>query len=261
MKRVLFLACAVLMACDSKPPAPPASNNTTPPPAKNDATPPKTQATPKGSGVISGKATLNAAGKRKKQTTTADPVCNDQYKESPLMSDDAVTQEVEGEHRLQYVMVYLSNVSGAFEAPQDPVLLDQKGCRYEPHVIGVMVKQPVKIRNSDPTLHNIHGMPSVNQEFNFGQAKAGMEEIKAFDQPELGFRIKCDVHPWMQAWTFVFTHPFYAVTKADGTFEIRDIPAGSYELVFWHEKFGEQKFTVKVEDSQTVTQDAKFEQK
>jgi hypothetical protein len=264
MKKVLFLACAILAACDSKPPTPPPApnnNTTTPPPANVDTKPPAQQETPKGSGVISGKATLNAAAKRKKVKTDADPVCQDQYRDNAMLSDDAVTKDIGGEQRLQYVMVYLSNASGSYPSPKDEVLLDQKGCRYEPHVVGVMVNQPIKIRNSDPTMHNIHAMPNVNKEFNFGQAKAGMEEIKSFDQPEKALKIKCDVHPWMLAWAFVFNHPFYAVTKDDGTFEIKNVPAGTYELVFWHEKFDEQKFTIKVEADKTVTQNATFEQK
>lgn len=219
--------------------------------------------TEKEGGSITGKVALAAdkAPKRKKVKTDADPVCQDQYKDEPLLSDEVVTKEVGGELRLQWVAVYLKEVKGSFEAPKDPVTIDQKGCRYEPHVVMLMVNQPLKIKNSDPTMHNIHAMPAINKEFNFGQAKAGMEETKTFDQVEEGFKIKCDVHPWMLAWAFVLPHPFGAVTNEDGTFEIKNVPAGEYDLVFWHEKFGKQEMKVKVEDGKAATADAKFEGK
>jgi plastocyanin len=214
-------------------------------------------------GSITGKVSLagDKAPKRKKVKTDADPVCQDQYKDEPLLSDEVVTKDVGGEFRLQYAAVYLKECKGSFSAPKEPAVIDQKGCRYEPHVVMLMVGQQLKIKNSDPTMHNIHAMPNVNKEFNFGQAKAGMEETKTFDQAEEAIKIKCDVHPWMLAWAFVLPHPFGAVTKEDGTFEIKDVPAGEYDLVFWHEKFGKHEMKIKVEDGKAATADHKFEGK
>jgi plastocyanin len=215
-------------------------------------------------GSITGKVCLagDKAPKRKKVKTDADPVCADQYKDEPLLSDEVVTKDVGGENRLQWVAVYVSSkVEGKFETPKEAAEINQKGCRYEPHVLTIMVNQELKIKNSDPTMHNIHAMPQVNKEFNFGQAKADMFESKKFDQVEMAIKIKCDVHPWMLAYAFVFDHPFHAVTKDDGTFEIKNVPPGDHEVTFWHEKYGEQKVKVKVEDGKAAAADAKFESK
>jgi plastocyanin len=219
-------------------------------------------AAPKPGGSIAGKVTLTGkVPKRKKIRVEADPVCADLHKDDPLLSEEVVTKEVGGENRLQWVAVYLDKVEGKFEPPKDPVKLDQKGCHYEPHVFVVQAGQPVKITNSDPTMHNIHAMPQINKEFNFGQAKAGMEEEKTFDQPENAVKIKCDVHPWMSAYAFVLSHPFGAVTKDDGTFEIANVPPGEYTIKFWHEKYGEKEAKVKVEEGKAATADAAFEPK
>ncbi len=217
----------------------------------------------KAGGTITGKAILKAekAPKQKKIKTESDAVCSEIHKEEPLLNEEIVVKDVGGELRVQWVGVYISSkVDGKFE-PKGEAVIDQKGCHYEPHMIMLMVNQPLKIKNSDPTLHNIHAMPQINKEFNFSQSKVGDEAVKTFDQPEYGFKFKCDAHSWMSAVVFVLPHTLYAVTKDDGTFEIKDVPAGEHELTFWHEKYGEQKVKVKVEDGKSVTQDVTFEDK
>jgi plastocyanin len=146
------------------------------------------------------------------------------------------------------VLVYVkSPVSGTYAAPADPVTLDQKGCDYSPHMVTMQAGQGLKIRNSDDTLHNIHPRPTANEEFNFGQAKQGMEKTRVFDKAEVMIPVGCDVHPWMRAYISVFTNPFYTVTKEDGTFEIKGLPAGEYEIEAFHGKLKSQtqKVTVK----------------
>jgi hypothetical protein len=110
-----------------------------------------------------------------------------------------------------------------------------------------MVKQTVVVLNSDETLHNIHGLPRNNAEFNFGQPRVKMEKEMTFTKEEI-FRVKCDVHPWMSAWVGVFEHPFHNVTDSKGTFEIKDLPAGKYVVAAWHEKFGEVTQDLEIAD-------------
>jgi len=127
-----------------------------------------------------------------------------------------------------------SPVKGTFPANTAPVLLDQQGCMYTPPVIALQVGQPLKMRNSDDTLHNVHSRPVVNTGFNVGQPRKGMETEKKFDKPEVIFPVSCDVHPWMRSYIAVFDHPFFTVTKADGSFEIPNVPPGEYEIEAQH---------------------------
>jgi hypothetical protein len=132
-------------------------------------------------------------------------------------------------------------VAGAAPAPAAPVLLDQVGCEYQPHMVVVMVGQPLKIRNSDDTLHNIHPRPALNREFNIGQPRKGMEVTRTFDKPETMIPTGCDVHPWMRSYISVLAHPFFAVTRDDGAYEIKGLPDGEYEVEALH---GQLKSTV-----------------
>jgi plastocyanin len=144
------------------------------------------------------------------------------------------------DNSLQNVFVYIKDGLGdrTFTAPKTPVVLDQKGCKYSPHVFGVQVGQPVRILNSDPTLHNVHAVPKANAEFNFGQS---------FDKSEVMVPFRCDVHGWMNAYAGVVAHPYYAVSQPDGTFEIKGLPAGTYTIEAWHERFGTQTTKVTVD--------------
>src|SRR5215510_12612123 len=143
-------------------------------------------------------------------------------------------------------------------APKTPVVLDQNGCMYKPHVMGIMVGQPYKILNSDGILHNIHTLPKVNASFNKGMPGTLKEATTVFNKPEDVFHIKCDVHPWMSAYIAVFTHPFFSATGPDGKFTISGLDAGTYEITAWHEKLGTQTASVTVGASETKTQNFKF---
>jgi plastocyanin len=145
-----------------------------------------------------------------------------------------------------------------YPAPTTPVVLDQHGCQYVPHVMGIMVGQPYKILNSDGILHNIHTLPKVNASFNQAFPATRKEATTKFDKPEAIFGIKCDVHPWMSAFVGVFTHPFYSVTAADGKFTISGLDPGTYEITAWHEKLGTQTASVTVGANETKTQAFKF---
>ena len=145
-----------------------------------------------------------------------------------------------------------------YPAPKEPVVMDQNGCHYEPHVFGLMVGQPLKVLNSDGILHNVHALPKVNKQFNMAMPPTVKESTQSFGQAEGMFMIKCDVHPWMSAYAGVFTHPFYSVSKKDGKFTIGGLDPGTYEIEAWHEKLGVQKATVTVAANESKTVAIKF---
>jgi plastocyanin len=166
-------------------------------------------------------------------------------------------------NELQNVFVYVKDGLGdrTFTPPPTPVVLDQEGCQYMPHVFGVQVGQPIEIRNSDPTVHNVHAVPKENDEFNFIQQTEGRTDDRTFDRPEIMVPFKCDVHGWMAAYAGVVPHPFFAVTSADGTFEIAGLPAGTYTIEAWHEQLGVQTQQVTVDGTSEAAADFSFEGK
>ena len=181
----------------------------------------------------------------------ADPVCAGQHA-GGMPSEEVV---VNSNNTLKNVFVYVKEglpKDQKFEAPKDPVAFDQRGCHYSPHVFGVMAGQPIQIINSDGTLHNVHALPKNSKEFNLGMPIQGMKLNQKFDAPEVMVKFKCEVHSWMAAWAGVLDHPFFAVTGEDGTFSIKDLPAGQYTLEAWHEKYGTQTAAVKVPDQTEV---------
>jgi len=159
---------------------------------------------------------------------------------------------------LKDVFVFIKDgdavTSKTWQVPTTAVLLDQTGCMYKPHVLGVMAGQNLDIKTSDQTSHNIHPMPTVNQEFNESQPPGSEDKMKTFSRPELNIPVKCQIHPWMKAYINVMAHPFYFVTGDDGTYTIKGLPPGTYTLEFWQEKYGtkDEKITVGPKDSKTV---------
>jgi plastocyanin len=145
-------------------------------------------------------------------------------------------------------------------APSEPVVLNQHGCEYEPHVFGIMEGQTLTVKNSDNTNHNIHFLPKKNQEHNFSQPKEGMTQDLSLTAED-PFKVKCDVHPWMGAYIGVFKHPFFDTTGEQGTFEIKGLPPGKYVIQAWHEQFGAQDMTVEVASGETKEVDFTYEPK
>ncbi|MDT5060347.1 MAG: hypothetical protein QOH63_806 [Acidobacteriota bacterium] len=174
--------------------------------------------------------------------------------------------------KLEYAFVYIKDGTLAdgkkigdysFKTPDTEVVLDQNGCHYVPHIIGMQPNQKLKVTNSDPTGHNIHALPnksSGNEEWNESQPSgAGPIVDKTFKRSEILVPVKCNQHPWMKAYIGVVKHPFFAVSKEDGSFEIKGVPPGTYTVVAWHEKFGEKTATVKVDAKGAATSDFTFD--
>jgi plastocyanin len=162
---------------------------------------------------------------------------------------------------LANVFVYVKDGLGnrSFDTPKDAVALDQKGCQYHPHVLGVMAGQTVQIKNDDPTTHNIHPTPKDNREWNESQPPSSPAIEKNFAREEIMLPVKCNQHPWMKMYINVVKSPFFAVTDKDGKYEIKGLPPGDYTIAFVQEKLGEQdqKVTVAAKDSKTVDQSFK----
>ena len=178
------------------------------------------------------------APKKKKLRMDADPVCGASHSEKVFSESFKINSKGE----LAECIVYLRDVKYSGGVPKEAVVLDQKGCIYTPHVFGIQAGQDLLIKNSDATLHNIHSIPKKNKEFNFAMPKVVKEKTATFKKSEPApFYIKCDVHPWMRSWVLVSDHPYFAVTDKSGNFTIKDIPAGTYEVVCWQEKFGSKR--------------------
>ena len=216
---------------------------------------PETQAAA-GSGSVKGVVKFSGtAPAREKIKMDADPVCQQQHAEA--VYSEAVVVNDNG--TLRNVFVYVKEgVSGSYPAPSAPVVLNQKGCQYSPHVAGIQVNQLFEVVNSDGTLHNINAKPAQNKPFNVAQPVQGMKTTKSFATPEVMVKFKCNVHPWMNAYLGVLTHPFFSVSSADGSFTINGLPAGTYTLEAWHETYGTQTQQVTVAEGQTQSVDFTF---
>jgi len=171
---------------------------------------------------------------------------------------EIVTVEVSDGGLANAVVWLKSGVTGQYPAPTEPAAIDQSRCQFVPRVVVARSGQPVTIRNSDDTLHSIHARPRANAEFNIGQPRRGMESRRQFDRQEVMIPIGCDIHPWMRAYVSVFDHPFFAVTRPDGTFEIPGVPPGDYEVEAVHETLGSQTHAVTVKAGEGASADFVF---
>jgi len=234
---LVLVAAFGLAACgggESAPPAPAAAPVTNP-------VDPATAAT------VTGRVTFTGQAPAAQPISMAsDPRCT-----NPGAVTETVLTGANG--ALQNVFVYVKDGLGnlTFPVPATPVVLDQKGCQYRPHVFGVQVGQPVEILNSDATLHNIHAWPMTNQEFNVGQALQGLRHTHTFSTKEVMVPFKCDVHKWMNAYVGVLDHPFHAVTQPDGSFTLKGLPPGTYTVEAWHETLGTMTQSVTVGAKET----------
>lgn len=199
-----------------------------------------------GQTAVKGKATFKGAvPKLKAIAMDPDPVCAGKHTTGPVFPESVV---MKADGSLKNVFVYVSKgLEGkTFPAPSQPVVLDQDGCMYKPHVFGILPGQQLKVVNSDATTHNVHALTDTNEEFNVGQRPGQAPIVRSFAKPEVTVPIVCNQHPWMRAVAHVIANPYFAVTDAEGAFEITGLPPGKYTLVAIHEKYGSstQEITV-----------------
>ena len=224
---------AVASSCGGPPPD--TNGNTTP------STTGKTYSSKGDEGTVTGTIAYNgAAPAPKKIDSSADPVCA--QRNPNLATEDTVVKD----GKLANVFVYIKDGTLAdgtkiadytFATPSDAVTLDQEGCHYKPHVLGVQANQKLRITNSDPTQHNIHPTPKYNPEWNQTQPNGAAPIEKTFARPEVLIPVKCNQHPWMKAYVGVLKHSYYGVSGEDGTFTLK-APPGNYTIAAWHEKGG-----------------------
>jgi hypothetical protein len=233
--------------------APPAASATQPTTTTSD------EASAQAGATITGKVTFTGTAPRNPAIDMSEEaVCKAKYKGAGPTEERVVTGPGNG---LANVFVYVSAglpANAKYQAPATPVVLDQDGCRYHPHVFGIMVGQNLEIRNSDPVLHNIKAIAKKNRPFNVSQPTAGMKTTRTFSAPEVMVNLECNVHGWMKAYLGVRPDPFYAVTGPDGSFSIKGLPPGTYTIEAWHERFGTQTATVTVTGTGSKTANLTF---
>ncbi len=204
-------------------------------------------------GSISGTVELNGAAPRMKTINmAAEPSCAKQHS-TPATSQEVLVGKNNG---LENVVVYLKgNFSEyKFDSKLAPATITQKGCMYDPHVVVLETGQALQVINADPVTHNIHPIPKDNREWNESQPPGAPPIDQSFAHQEIAIPVKCNIHPWMKAYIAVFDDPYFAVTQKDGSFDLKNVPPGTYTLVAWHELYGtsEQPVTIGSKESKTV---------
>jgi plastocyanin len=187
----------------------------------------------------------------------ADPVCQKKHTE-PVLNEMLLMGPGNTMGNILVSVTKGLPAGKTYPAPKEPVVMNQEGCQYKPHVMAIMVGQPFKILNNDGLMHNVHALPKVNAPFNAAMPPTLKEKTETFAKEEGTFMIKCDVHPWMQAYMKVLSHPFSAVTKADGKFTLAGLDPGTYEIEAWHERLGVQTQSVTITGKETKTISFKF---
>lgn len=256
---LVVAACGVALAvgaCQAEEPPP---DTTEPPPADDDAVSAVDREPPgvEGSATIEGRIVYEGeVPTMPALSMDADPQCAAKH-DQPVRSEALVLGDDRG---LANVLVKVTSglPAGSYPPPDEPFVMDQQGCQYKPHVLAVVAGQDLKVLNSDNLLHNVHALSEVNPAFNRAMPAAIQEAVFELPKPEAAFRVKCDVHPWMNAFIEVTEHPFFDVTDTGGTFTIERLPAGTYQIEAWHERLGTQTANVTVADGETATSDFTF---
>jgi plastocyanin len=184
-----------------------------------------------------------------------DPACEMSSKE-PNLSEGIIVSKGKLENVFIYVKQGLENY--ALPKRSAPAVLDQRGCRYVPHVLGMVAGQTLRVLNSDKAEHNVHPMPRDNTEWNESQMPGGAPKEHVLEHPELLLPITCNQHPWMKMYVNVVSNPFFAVSDGQGRFSISGLPPGEYTIEAVHEKLGTQSAKVKVETHQAAAADFTF---
>lgn len=202
-------------------------------------------------GTIAG--TVRATGPRpagRRVPVTGDPTCAARHPDGVVV--DAAAVDAAGGLGDAFVWIRAGLGERVFAVPTVPVVIDQRDCRFVPDVAGVRAGQTIEFRNDDPTLHNVHGVPTRSQAWNFGLGATGASRTLVLDEPETMVPVSCNVHSWMQAWIGVLDHPYFTVTAADGSFRLADVPAGAYTIAVWHPVLGQRETQVTVTAGETA---------
>ncbi|MGC1372974.1 MAG: carboxypeptidase regulatory-like domain-containing protein [Candidatus Sulfotelmatobacter sp.] len=246
---VLAFSALLLFAACNKKENTEQSNNTM---AEQQAAPAATPIDPATVATIDGTVKFDGtAPKPAKIDMSQDPACKGMNEAENIVVDNG---------DLANVFVYVKDGLGnrTFDVPKEAVELNQQGCKYHPHVLGVMAGQTVEIKNDDQTTHNIHPTPKDNREWNESQPPSTAPLEKNFAREEIMLPVKCNQHPWMKMYINVVKSPFYAVTDKSGKYEIKGLPPGTYTIAFVQEKLGEQDQSVTVGPKETKTVDQSF---
>lgn len=211
---------------------------------------------PATAGSVSGTVTLEGkAPSNPRINMSAEPDCAGLHS-GPVHAERAVVGDGGA---LANAFVWVKDgLEGKFEVPGTSVALDQKGCIYQPHVVALQSGQVLSVTNSDPTTHNVHPLPRVNREWNRSQTADASAIERKFSRQEIMLPVKCNIHPWMRSYINVVDHPFFAVTGADGSFEIKGLPPGTYTIEAHHEAFDTQEMSVTVGASESKQADFTF---
>jgi plastocyanin len=227
MRRVGLALLAAALACGGSS-APPAR---TPTPLDHDTT-----------GIIAGDVRFEGAPPPSKDVSFGSFGECAQTHAGPVTAGDVLVHD----GAVENAFVYLKDGLGdrVFAVPTAPVVVGQRGCLFTPRVVGVQTGQTLRFVNDDPLLHNVHATPASSSGWNVSLPRQGAERDTRVDEPEVMVPVRCDLHPWMQAWVGVLAHPYFAVTGADGRFRLSDVPPGGYTVTVWHERFGTRETTV-----------------
>jgi len=251
MKRVLLGAAALALACGggSKDQSSGGAEGKSQPAGQQPAAGQATASA--GGGTVEGKVTFAGTPPANPPIDMSEePTCKQKHQGAVT---DPVVVVTNGNLKNVFVYVKSGLPQGAkFEAKKETVELDQEGCLYTPRILGVMVNEPVDIKNSDPVLHNIKAVPKKNRGFNISQPQQGMETQRTFSVEEQAVPIECNVHGWMHGRIWVMSNPFFAVSDESGSFKITGLPAGTYTVEAWHEKLGTKTATVTVTENGTA---------
>jgi plastocyanin len=240
MRTVLTLTlCAVVMlaGCSGK--------DKTEQPAKSIPAPVYFHVDPTTAGVVEGK--IRFRGNRptpKAIDMSEEPACVEAHHGRAY--DESLVVNKSGSLSNAFVYIRGGLEGKTFEIPGTPVTIDQSGCWFRPRLMGIQTGQILKVVNSDPVTHNIHPMAQVNREWNHSQGAGDPAISRKFIKSEIMISVKCNIHSWMHAYIGVLDHPYFAVSKDDGSFEIRNLPPGTYTIAVWQEKLGTQEQRVTV---------------
>ena len=200
--------------------------------------------------------------KMKRVKMDKDAICVKRWADKPIpRRETLVINEIKGLANT-FVRIKSGLSKKDYPVPQVPLMIDQNGCKYVPHVFGIIKNQKFIFINSDGTRHNVHALPHKNRQFNLSMSKTQKEsKPKKFRKIEGFFKIKCDIHPWMKSWASILDHPFFSVSGEDGTFKIENLPAGTYEVETWHESLKSQVVEVIIGENDTKTVNFVYDKK